>query len=100
MDRTRFTDKEIEELRNNQYVYTVTSTRVAFTREFKQIFYDELTAGNKADEILEDHGIDPDVIVKNRVRSAREHILKEYKKHGCFCEGYGLHGHRKAFSGT
>lgn len=91
MSRTQLTTEEIHTLRESKYIYAVTSTRVSYTKEFKQIVYDESNAGKPIREIFADHGIDPELLGKSRIYSARKHILNEYKEYGCFCEGYGKH---------
>lgn len=59
MGRKTFTDEQIERLRQNPYTYSVTRLRLAFTKEFKGIFYSEYQAGELPRKILEDHGYAP-----------------------------------------
>ena len=59
--------EEIAELRNNPYVASIISGRISFTPEFKRVAYDQLMKGKSMRMILEEHGIDADVLGDSRI---------------------------------
>ena len=87
MGRKPFTDEQIQMLRQNPYTYSVNRLRLAFTKEFKEIFYSEYQAGELPRQILADHGYDPDVLGERRVWGIAGHIREQYQKYGGFHEG-------------
>lgn len=89
MSRRQFTEEQINILRQNPYVYSVTGARLTLTREFKEIFMTAYQAGELPRSILEDHGFDINILGKRRIWSISQHIREEYKKYGEFHEGYG-----------
>ena len=61
MSRQHFTEEQLLKLRQNPYVYSVTGSRLIFTKEFKELFYAAYQAGGSPRQILIDHGFDPAV---------------------------------------
>ncbi len=59
--------EEIAELRSSPYVASIISGRINFTPEFKRVAYDQLTNGKSMREILEEHGIDPEILGESRL---------------------------------
>lgn len=89
MSRKQFTEEQINILRQNPYVYSVTGARLTLTKEFKEKFMADYQAGELPRSILEDYGFDISIIGERRVWSISQHIREEYKKYGEFREGYG-----------
>lgn len=89
MSRQHFTEEQINQLRKNPYVYSVTSARLSFTKEFKEIFLASYNKGELPRSILENHGFDIQVLGDRRVWSISQHIRDEFKKYGEFHQGYG-----------
>jgi hypothetical protein len=58
----RFTEKEIEELRNNPNVKNVTEKAITYTKEFKEYFIREYSKGRQIREIYEEAGFDVEVL--------------------------------------
>lgn len=88
MSRTLFTTEQLITLRNNPYIYSVSSSRIVLTKEFKEIFMNAYLAGESPRKILEDHGFDISIIGERRIYGISQHIRAEYEKHGEFHEGY------------
>ena len=88
MSRKQFTEEQINILRQNPYVYSVTGVRLTLTKEFKEIFMTAYQAGEFGD-LLTDLG-------ERRVWSISQHIREEFKKYGEFHEGYGPRSSRSA----
>ena len=59
--------EEIEGLRSSSYVASIISGRINFTPEFKRIAFDQLMNGRSMRMILEEHGINPDVLGDSRI---------------------------------
>ena len=89
MSRRQFTEEQINILRQNPYVFSVTGTRLTLTREFKELFMTAYQAGELPRSILENHGFDIGILGERRIWSISQHIREEYKKYGEFHEGYG-----------
>ena len=89
MSRKQFTKEQIDILRQNPYVYSVTGSRLTLTKEFKEIFLTSYKAGELPRNILENHGFDISILGERRVWSISQHIREEFKKYGEFHEGYG-----------
>ncbi len=88
MNRKQFTEEQLQLLRQNPYVYSVTASRLLLTKEFKEIFMTAYNAGESLRKILENHGLGTELIGERRVWSISMHIREEYKKFGEFHEGY------------
>lgn len=96
MSRKHFTEEQINILRQNPYVYSVTGVRLTLTKEFKETFMTAYQAGELPRSILEDHGFDISILGERRVWSISQHIREEFKKYGEFHEGYGPRSSRSA----
>ena len=88
MSRKRFTEEQLNSLRKNPYVYSVTGARMTLTKKFKEIFMAAYQAGELPRTILENHGFDISILGERRVWSISQHIRDEYNKYGEFHEGY------------
>ena len=87
MSRQFFTEEQIESLRQNPYVYSVSAIVLVLRKEFKEIFYAEYKEGALPREILRKYGFDPSILGKGRISSIARNIKKEYAKYGGFYEG-------------
>lgn len=67
MSRKPLNSEEIAELRSNPFVASIISDFVQFTPEFKRMAYEELIGGKSMREIMEEHGIDPDILGSARI---------------------------------
>lgn len=95
MSKKQFTEDQIQKLRQNPYVYSVTGSRIKLTKEFKELFMTAYNSGEGPREILENHGFDIDIIGERRIWSISQRIRSEYQKYGEFHEGYrNPHSHK------
>ena len=62
MGRGRFTEEEMDRLLQNPYVTDVNRTSISYSREFKQLFMGEYTAGRRPVQIFRDAGFDIDML--------------------------------------
>lgn len=86
--RKLLTEDQVEALRQNPYVLSVTPTRLSLTKKFKELFYSENQAGATPREILDRHGFDTEALGKYRIHSMGVNIRREYDKYGGFHQGY------------
>lgn len=91
MNRKSFTDEQMRQLRQNPYTLRVTKYQLAFTKEFKEIFYAEYQNGELPRQILKDHGYDPAVLGDRRVWGIYGHLKEQYEKYGGFRKGHAVH---------
>lgn len=98
MNKNLFTAEQVLMLRENPYTYQVDQSRLAFTKEFKELFYSEYQAGALPRQILAKYGYDPDVLGQRRVWGISGHIREQYNKYGGFHEGCVSSGKGKSDS--
>ena len=71
MAKIKFTEEQMEELRQNPYVEAVTENMVCFTMEFKRYFYSQAKAGISSRKIFKECGIDPNILGTKRIEGFR-----------------------------
>lgn len=96
MNKHYFTAEQVLMLRENPYTYQVDQYRLAFTKEFKELFYSEYQAGTLPRQILAKYGYDPAVLGQRRVWGISGHIREQYNKYGGFHEGNVSSGRTKS----
>ena len=69
-----FASEEIATLRSNPYTYKVTDKTIAFTLEFKEIFYSRLQEGVTPSTIVSELGYDSEVLGYSRIWGISQHI--------------------------
>lgn len=85
--KSRFTEEQQEILRQNPYTYSVSDTQISFTKDFKQLFYNEYTAGKSPRDIFTRYGYDPKVLGEHRLYAFPYHLKQQINKYGKFSEG-------------
>ena len=81
-----FTQEQIEHLRVNHYVKSISSSTIRFTQEFKKYFYQKYHSGMTARQIFTECGIDPDVLGASRVEGFRYTLNKQAKRDTGFAD--------------
>ena len=79
MANKKFTEEEMERLRDSPHVINVTPSIVHFSAEFKQRFWEALIKGETARDIVISLGIDPDILGDNRVSGLKTLVRNEAK---------------------
>ncbi|MCL1821163.1 MAG: transposase [Oscillospiraceae bacterium] len=83
--RNKFTDEQVEILRNNPYVRSATEDTVSFTVEFKEEFWHLYTEEDMMPyDILCQMDIDYYILGSSRVQGIVNNMKKERKRYGCF----------------
>ncbi len=88
MNKTMLTDQQIQILRENPYIYSVSRWSISFTKEFKEIFHEARSAGKLPREIFAEQGFDLSILGEYRIKNIAYRIQKEYQKYGRFHEGH------------
>ena len=71
---------EVEELRKNPYVASVTASTVRFTEQFKELAYDNKVKGIPVEKTMQEVGIDPEVLGESRVYGFKYQLNKRAKE--------------------
>jgi len=79
MARVKFTEADMNSLRESRYVLDVSPSTVHFSAEFKKKFWDAIIAGKKPRGIIIDLGLDPDVLGESRITGLKTMIRNEVK---------------------
>lgn len=75
MAKKPLTPDEVAELRTSPYVANIISGKITFTPEFKRAAHEQLALGKTMRAILEEHGIDPEILGNSRIY-AMTHVLR------------------------
>ena len=78
MSKVKFTEEQQKELRNNKYTARVTANSLSFTKEFKELFYQEYQMGSIPRDILREHGYPAEWLGKRRIWGIT-HCIKTIK---------------------
>ena len=97
MASRKFTEEEMEQLRNNEYVLEVTPNTVHFSAAFKEFFWDELLKGREAADIVRECGLDPEILGPNRLSGLKSMIRKEVSAGNGFRDLETYREHRAVF---
>lgn len=81
-----FTKEQIERLRENQYVKSVSASTIRFTEEFKRYFYQESKSGVSSRQIFLACGIDPEILGESRIEGFRYTLHKQAKREEGFTD--------------
>ena len=82
-----FTLEQIEQLRSNRYTYKVTTSKIFFTAEFKEAFYQKRQEGLALKETILALGYDPEVLGAKRIDGISHLINKAVREGKGFTEG-------------
>lgn len=82
MSKKLFTSEEIEQLKQNTCVKSVSEKGITYTKEFKENFIKMSEKGHLPREIFEAHGFDLSVLGMSRVASAAKRWRRAYKTQG------------------
>ena len=86
MSSKKFTEEEMELLRESHYVIKVTENVVHFSAEFKQKFWESVRSGETPRDAVIGLGIDPEILGMNRVNGIKAKIWGDIKAGKGFCD--------------
>ena len=78
--------QEIEKLRKNPYVASVTANTVRFTEAFKELAYEMKCHGIPVAETMRQYGIDPEILGDSRVEGFSYTLNKKAKQESGFSD--------------
>lgn len=81
-----FTKQQVDQLRENPYVKSISLSTIRFTEEFKRYFYQKFKSGMTTNQILRECGIDPDILGKSRMDGFRYTLNKCAKREEGFVD--------------
>lgn len=79
--------QEIERLRKNPYIASVTANTVRFTEAFKELAYEKKCQGISVAETMRQCGIDPEILGASRVEGFSYTLNKKAKQENGFSDG-------------
>lgn len=91
--------REVELLRSNPYVASVTTQTVRFTEEFKRLAYEGKQKGISLSETLQSCGIDPEVLGASRIEGLSYTLNKKARQESGFSDGRSGNYRRPAKTG-
>ncbi len=72
-----FTEEEMSQLRQSEYILDVTPQFVYYSAEFKERFYREYQEGKKPRKIIDEMGIDTNILGQTRINGIKRRILRD-----------------------
>ncbi len=81
-----FTDEQMDQLRVNHYVKSISKSTIRFTEEFKKYFYQKHSSGMSVRQIFLECGIDPDILGESRVEGFRYTVNKYARREEGFAD--------------
>lgn len=84
MSKHVFTDEQIEELKRNPYVISVTPKYVNYSEKFKELFLEDYSNGMPPIDIFRKYGLDPDLLGEQR----RHNFVKRIKRQSQRLDGF------------
>ena len=79
--------REVEQLRKNPYIASVTANTVRFTEAFKELAYKKKCRGVPVAETMQQCGIEPEVLGASRVEGFSYTLNKKAKQENGFSDG-------------
>lgn len=89
MSREKFTPRQMDLLKKNEYTYEVTESQIFFTRAFKEKFWAMYQGGMTPRQIVTELGYDSDILGTKRLSGIQLTIKKQANRPGGFTEGKG-----------
>ena len=74
-----FTKEQMDTLRINRYVKSISTSTIRFTEEFKKLYYQKHKSGMSGRSIFLECGIDPEILGDSRIEGFR-YTLNKYAK--------------------
>ena len=86
MKRYPMAKELVRELREHPYVERATEWTISFTREFKQLAYDEYYRGKTMNEIFKEAGFDVEKLGKKRIHNFRNYLMEKAAEESGFAD--------------
>ena len=79
--------REVEELRKNPFIASVTTNTVRFSEAFKELAYEKKLQGVPVAETMRQCGIDPEILGTSRVEGLSYTLNKKARQENGFSDG-------------
>ena len=86
MKRYPMSKEYVKELNEHRYVEKATEWTISFTREFKQLAYDEYYRGKSMREIFAEAGFEVRKLGEARVQNFRSHLIEKAREETGFAD--------------
>lgn len=83
MTNKKFTQEEMDTLKQNPYVLNVSPSKITYSFAFKKFAVEQAKQGLKSTQIFQKAGFDPEMLGKPRMKAS----LKNFKKQAASPEG-------------
>lgn len=81
-----FTKEQVDLLKVNPYVKSISTSTIRFTEEFKKYFYEHYHSGMTARQLFIKCNIDPDILGESRIEGFRYTLNKQAKRESGFTD--------------
>ena len=99
MSKKLFTEEEIAILRANPYTYSVSSSQISFTKEFKELFWcDYQNNRMNPRAIFQKYNYDPDMLGRSRITGFQQCLKRDAAQGVEFHNGPRQSGERHALT--
>lgn len=100
MGKRYFTEEEVNELSDNQYVENVSKKSIRFSIDFKKLFWDKYVDGESPRDIFIESGFNLEIINNIRIYAFTNNIKKQAKRLEGFTDQRVLNSGRPANAPT
>jgi hypothetical protein len=90
-ERVKFTEEEMTELKKSPHVVQVTEKTVSYTLAFKNLVWDQYTAGEMPDRIFMSNGLNPEILGTTRIYGLITLLRHQKEQELLFKEGRTPH---------
>lgn len=88
----RFTQEQIEQLRQSPHIALVSESTILFKPEFKLYLLEQKRLGRRMRDVLRESGIDPDILGAKRIENLSHRLNRDAKEGNCFADGRKTNG--------
>ena len=89
MERKNFTEEEINKLKENKFVKSITTKSISYTDEFKKLFIEESNKGKGPTRIFIESGFNPYVLGSRRIKEFSRLYKKKNKNNELLVDNRG-----------
>lgn len=88
----RFTQEQMEHLRQSPHIALVSESTIIFKPEFKLYLLEQKRLGRRMRDALRESGIDPDILGAKRIENLSHRLNRDAKEGSSFADGRKTNG--------
>lgn len=88
----RFTQEQMEHLRQSPHIALVSESTIIFKPEFKLYLLEQKRLGRRMRDALRESGIDPDILGAKRIENLSHRLNRDAKEGNSFADGRKTNG--------